>query len=94
MVLCFCLGIPWSSGHCQEARAAGDPYGGGDDRRVHGRLDAIRSLLHTGHSSSHHPSRPQAGCHPRLLFQDSCCLQPNHLRLHEQTGKSFKQFSF
>lgn len=89
-----------SSGRCQETRAAGDPYGGGDDCGIHGGLDAVRSLLHTGHSESNHSSRSQAGCHPCLLLQDSSSLQPNHLRLHEQTGNwefyhhSGKNFGF
>lgn len=79
-------GVTRSTGHCQEAREAGDPDGGGDDRGIHGGLDAVRSLLPVGHIPPVHQTWPQAGFHPRLLFEDSCCLQPDNLRLHEQAG--------
>lgn len=87
MLLPSTSGVPRPSSQCQEARAAGDPHGDRHDRRLHGGMDAVRSVFHTGHSSSDHRPRPQTGFRPGLLLQDSRRLQPHHLRLHEQTGK-------
>lgn len=101
--MCFCFlpvryiwtdslaGVTWSAGHRQEAREAGDPYGGGHDCGVHGGLDAVRNLRHPGHHSPDHRAGPPAGFHSGLLFQNGGRLQPHHLRLHEQTGNCYQK---